>query len=302
MGVTGLETAFAVLYTDLVLPGVLRSTCWSSGMTAGGGPYGLRAADAREGRAGEPVPGRPRRPLDGGRGRIRVALGQLLLRRPRAAGPGADDGRRRRRSPTASGASRSGWPTTRACMPGRAREARPLARRARGGGRPGGVSPGRARLRAGGGATSPCSCRARACSGCRRSSPSSTRRAWGARCRRWPSTSSRSSRSRRSASAPSQADGFSRALQDGAARPGAAVRHRVARLREPDRRGPARRRRRGPRRAGRGHLAHRGQPRARPAQDGALGRDGDERRDGAVRAAARRPARRSSRKCRRSIK
>ena len=30
MGVTGLETAFAALHTDLVLPGVLRSACWSS--------------------------------------------------------------------------------------------------------------------------------------------------------------------------------------------------------------------------------------------------------------------------------
>ena len=38
--------------------------------------------------------------------------------------------------------------------------------------------------------------------------------------------------------------------------------------------------------AGRGHLAHRGQPRARAAQDGALRRDGHERRDRAVRAAA----------------
>ena len=32
MGVTGLETAFAALYTDLVLPGrARRSSCWSSG-------------------------------------------------------------------------------------------------------------------------------------------------------------------------------------------------------------------------------------------------------------------------------
>ena len=31
MGVTGLETAFAVLYTELVLPGVLPTwSCWSS--------------------------------------------------------------------------------------------------------------------------------------------------------------------------------------------------------------------------------------------------------------------------------
>ena len=42
MGVTGLETAFAVLYSDLVLPGVLSLDLLVERMTAGGGPYGLR--------------------------------------------------------------------------------------------------------------------------------------------------------------------------------------------------------------------------------------------------------------------
>jgi dihydroorotase len=41
MGVTGLETAFAVLYTDLVLPGVLDLPLVIERMTAGGTPYGL---------------------------------------------------------------------------------------------------------------------------------------------------------------------------------------------------------------------------------------------------------------------
>jgi dihydroorotase len=41
MGVTGLETAFAVLYTDLVMPGVLELSLIVERMTAGGGPYGL---------------------------------------------------------------------------------------------------------------------------------------------------------------------------------------------------------------------------------------------------------------------
>jgi dihydroorotase len=41
MGVTGLETAFAVLYTDLVLPGVLDLSLVVERMSAGGGPYGL---------------------------------------------------------------------------------------------------------------------------------------------------------------------------------------------------------------------------------------------------------------------
>ena len=53
--------------------------------------------------------------------------------------------------------------------------------------------------------------------------------------------------------------------------------------------------RRGARRARRGQLAHRGEPRARAAQDGGRRRGRDERRDGAVRAAAAPPARRSSR-------
>jgi dihydroorotase len=42
MGVTGLETAFAVLYTELVTAGVLGLDVLVERMTAGGGPYGLR--------------------------------------------------------------------------------------------------------------------------------------------------------------------------------------------------------------------------------------------------------------------
>jgi dihydroorotase len=43
MGVIGLETAFPVLYTELVLPGVLGLDVVVERMTAGGGPYGLPA-------------------------------------------------------------------------------------------------------------------------------------------------------------------------------------------------------------------------------------------------------------------
>ena len=49
MGVTGLETAFAVLYTDLVLPGVLQLDLLVERMTAGGGPYGLRPPALEQG-------------------------------------------------------------------------------------------------------------------------------------------------------------------------------------------------------------------------------------------------------------
>ncbi len=41
MGVTGLETAFASLHTDLVMPGVLDLETLVARMTAGGGPFGL---------------------------------------------------------------------------------------------------------------------------------------------------------------------------------------------------------------------------------------------------------------------
>jgi dihydroorotase len=41
MGVTGLETAFAVLHTDLVLPGVLDLAVLVERLTAGGEPFGI---------------------------------------------------------------------------------------------------------------------------------------------------------------------------------------------------------------------------------------------------------------------
>jgi dihydroorotase len=43
MGVTGLETAFAALYTELVLTGVIDLPLLVERLTAGGGPYGLAA-------------------------------------------------------------------------------------------------------------------------------------------------------------------------------------------------------------------------------------------------------------------
>ena len=76
MGVTGLETAFAVLYTDLVLPGVHPAG-------AAGGADDLRrralrdrGASPRGGRAGERRPDRPRARMDRRRGRLREPLVQ----------------------------------------------------------------------------------------------------------------------------------------------------------------------------------------------------------------------------------
>jgi dihydroorotase len=49
MGVTGLETAFAALYTDLVLPGVLPLELLIERMTCGGEPFGIEAPRLEQG-------------------------------------------------------------------------------------------------------------------------------------------------------------------------------------------------------------------------------------------------------------
>ena len=75
MGTTGLETAFAALYTELVLPGELelevdrRADDRRRGAVRTAGPAD-RAATARQ-----PVPGRPRRPVRGRRRGLRQPLG-----------------------------------------------------------------------------------------------------------------------------------------------------------------------------------------------------------------------------------
>ncbi|MDP9228013.1 MAG: dihydroorotase [Actinomycetota bacterium] len=50
MGVTGLETAFAVLHTDLVLPGILSLELVAERMTAGGEPFGIEPPRIEPGR------------------------------------------------------------------------------------------------------------------------------------------------------------------------------------------------------------------------------------------------------------
>ena len=97
MGVTGLETAFAVLYTDLVHPGRARpGDASSSGSAAAPSRSASSAPRIAPRRRGEPDPLRPRRRV-GGRGRgLGEPLRQLLLRRPAPARPGADHGRRGR--------------------------------------------------------------------------------------------------------------------------------------------------------------------------------------------------------------
>jgi dihydroorotase len=51
MGVTGLETAFASVHTDLVLPGVLDLALVVERMTAGGAPFGLPVPSLEPGSA-----------------------------------------------------------------------------------------------------------------------------------------------------------------------------------------------------------------------------------------------------------
>ena len=94
-GVTGLETAFAALYTDLVLPGVLPLEVLVERMTCGGEPFGIEAPAPRGRRRGEHRPDRSRGHLDRRGGGLREPLLQQLLRRPPADGPRPDDGRRR---------------------------------------------------------------------------------------------------------------------------------------------------------------------------------------------------------------
>ena len=83
MGTTGLETAFAAVHTELVVPGVLPLALVVEKLSAGAALFGLRAAADRGRPPGRPVPDRPRGGVGGRRGRLREPLGELLLRRPR---------------------------------------------------------------------------------------------------------------------------------------------------------------------------------------------------------------------------
>ena len=195
MGVTGLETAFAALYTDLVLPGRdRRSSSLVERMTCGGEPFGIEPPRLEAGAAANVALIDPDAHLDRRRGRLREPLLQQLLRRPRADRPGADDGRRRPgRLPPAQLRPRSGLVSAASSS-----AERDDAGRRR---RPGGLPQGDPGLRAGRRRRPRRWSRAPRRSASRSWSPSSTRRAWGRPCPRWPSTCRRaSSRSRRSAS------------------------------------------------------------------------------------------------------
>ncbi len=110
MGTTGLETAFASIYTELVMSGELDLATLVARLTAGGALYGLPVPRDRPGRAGQPVPRRPPREL-GGRGRgVREPLVELLLPRPPPVRARRADRRGRRGGPPAAGARRGRSP------------------------------------------------------------------------------------------------------------------------------------------------------------------------------------------------
>ena len=76
MGTTGLETAFAALYTGLVLPGVLDLGDVDGADDGGAALFGLPMPTIAVGGRGEPDAGGPRRGVDGGRARLGEPLGE----------------------------------------------------------------------------------------------------------------------------------------------------------------------------------------------------------------------------------
>ena len=97
MGVTGLETAFAALHTDLVLAGRARPRrCWSRSSAPARSRSACRAPALAAGQRGQPRPLRPRRPSGrSARTATRAARHNCWCAGRGAAGPGADDRRRR---------------------------------------------------------------------------------------------------------------------------------------------------------------------------------------------------------------
>ncbi len=101
MGVIGLETAFSVLYTDLVLPGVLDLETIVERLGGGAEAFGFERPRIAVGAEANLTLVRSRGRMGGGCRGLGEPLGKLVLCRASPAGPGADDrrGRPRRLSP-----------------------------------------------------------------------------------------------------------------------------------------------------------------------------------------------------------
>ena len=222
MGTTGLETAFAALYTELVLPGVLPLDARRRQADAGAALLDLPLPAIAHGRAGEPR-------LSTSRPSGRWARPATRAARRTAASPAARCAAAscstvaagavayRERAFSAGGRRVSLLERERAALvvidvQEAFRPAVDELRRGRRAAR-GAARPGRARS-----------------SGCRSSSPSSTRRASATTAPELASPRRRGAPSRRPSSRAARADGFDL----GGPRPGARLRDRGARLRQPD--------------------------------------------------------------------
>ena len=95
MGVTGLETAFAALHTDLVLPGVIDLGLLVERMAGGAEPFGLERRRLAPGSEANVALCDLEAEWTVGEDGYESRSVKLLVRRPRADRPGADDARRR---------------------------------------------------------------------------------------------------------------------------------------------------------------------------------------------------------------
>ena len=84
MGTTGLETAFAAVYTDLVLPGVLPLALVVQKLNAGAALMGLPTPEIRVGRPADLVLVDLAAEWEVGEAGYESRVGELLLRRPPA--------------------------------------------------------------------------------------------------------------------------------------------------------------------------------------------------------------------------
>ncbi len=89
MGVTGLETAFAVLYTDLVLPGVLELATLVERLGAGAEPMGFEPARIAAGAEANLTLCDLDAEWEAGAEGWESRSGELLLRRPQARPAGS---------------------------------------------------------------------------------------------------------------------------------------------------------------------------------------------------------------------
>ena len=105
MGTTGLETAFAAVHTELVVPGVLPLALVVEKLSAGAELFGLVPPRIAVGRPAELCLIDLGGGVGGRRGRLREPLGELLLRRRARCAARCSPPSPPARSPTGSGRS-----------------------------------------------------------------------------------------------------------------------------------------------------------------------------------------------------